>query len=323
MRYFMEPDNEEYRPRMIIWQLNSSVREPADAPDLSTHECLLVLEGIARTAKPIVVLTGGDIIQRRDLLDIVQYGSALGLKIIVEARAEYLSEEILTKFSSCGPKTFRILIENAVQEGRESRFEPTLEFRALEEKVRLMKSAGYEVHLSVTVDTPNVRQLAVNHDYAFRNGADWFYCHLSFEGLPDDSAEPSEQGDPIGGYIEAIAAVKQFSPDHMYFSPQCVKYGYKEFTDSFGTAYEQEGGASVSEWRHWCLGGKTFAFISPTGLVQICAGIGIPCGDLRQKGYDFKQIWEHSEVFQKVRDQVGSCSTTRKALVAEVNNEKK
>ncbi len=319
MHYTMEPEGEKFHPRMIIWQLTDDDRQEGTTGEpslLTTQECLLILESIARLAKPIIVLTGKNVILRRDLYDIVEYGGALGLKVIVEAEAEDLSDEIIRKFSTFGPKTFRILIGNVVKEGQEQRFERTAEFLDLEEKVRTLKKAGFEIHLSLTVGQPDARQLAINHDYAFRNAADGFYCHLSFkEPIQDDEQDP-ETDDTVGDFIESIASVKQYSPDHMYFSPQCVKYGFRDVDDWFPGDDDSDAKGSASEWRHWCLGGKTFAFISERGKVQVCSGLPIPCGDLRNNGYNFQQIWQESEVFQYLRDHDRSCTKTRDTVTA-------
>jgi len=51
-----------------------------------------------------------------------------------------------------------------------------------------------------------------------------------------------------------------------------------------------------------CLGGKTFAFISHVGKVQICGFLDVVCGDLRQENFNFRRIWESSPLFRKLRD---------------------
>ena len=51
-----------------------------------------------------------------------------------------------------------------------------------------------------------------------------------------------------------------------------------------------------------CMGGKSFAFISHRGKLQICGFLDVECGDLRQADYDFKKIWETAEVFRRVRE---------------------
>ena len=53
------------------------------------------------------------------------------------------------------------------------------------------------------------------------------------------------------------------------------------------------------------MGGKSFAFVSHVGKVQICGFLDVACGDLRREAFDFRKIWETSDVFRSVRD-VGS-----------------
>ena len=50
------------------------------------------------------------------------------------------------------------------------------------------------------------------------------------------------------------------------------------------------------------MGGQSFAFISHVGVLQICGFLDAACGDIRQAGYDFKKIWDTSEVFRQMRD---------------------
>jgi radical SAM protein with 4Fe4S-binding SPASM domain len=50
-----------------------------------------------------------------------------------------------------------------------------------------------------------------------------------------------------------------------------------------------------------CMGGKGFAFISHTGIVQICGFLDVPCGDLRATGYDFRGIWRDSAMLKEIR----------------------
>jgi MoaA/NifB/PqqE/SkfB family radical SAM enzyme len=137
--------------------------------------------------------------------------------------------------------------------------------------------------------------------------------------------------------------MKTFSPRDMYFSPQCIRYGHKSNQTFVVNSHDQpaEGSESAglsddpkslfssppSEWLHWCMGGKTFAYIAADGVVQLCAGISAECGNLRDVGYDFGKIWERSSLMQNVREYDWSCTETREQLTrrsdtrAEVNNE--
>ncbi len=49
-----------------------------------------------------------------------------------------------------------------------------------------------------------------------------------------------------------------------------------------------------------CLGGIGFCFVSHVGQVQPCGYLELDCGNIREK--PFREIWENSEIFKKLRD---------------------
>jgi len=320
----MELENgfDDFKPRLIVWQLQSEgesggngVHASPDHPHppglpLSTRECLLIIDAIARTSKPIVVLTGNTIMARPDLHQIVEYGVALGLKMILEAGPEELTEEVLRKFSQFGPRIFRILVGDVIVEDMQTRYRHSTRFEALEATVNRMNAAGFEVHLCVHLKKPDVRSLAFDHDYAMRRKVNGLYCHLSFGPSRRSNGKRRAADENLDLFIEEIAQMKSFSPDQMYFSPQCVRYGYHNA--EHGQPADPDGfHHNATSWHHWCLAGRTYAFIGPDGTVRACAGLEPSCGNLRSNGFNFKKIWESASVFMRLRSDFRSCSQTR------------
>ena len=310
-----EPPRDDLRPRLIVWQLTLSTNDDPENIEpipstrvLSFQECSLIIDSIARTAKPILVLRGKGILRRSDMRDIVEYGLALGLKVIVEAEPEELSEEIIRNYSSFGPKIFRIQLDGGIVEDMDTRFRQSKEFLTLEQSVKRMKEAGYEIHFAAEITNTSIRELAFKHDYAVRKGAKGVYCHFFFGDFHPENDTEDYHEDTVDSFIESIATMKYVSPKNMYFSPQCVKYGIREYSDFTEEDFSDSLRQNFSNWTHWCLAGKSFAFINPEGVVQFCAGIPLPCGDLRANGYNFKEIWEHSEIFERIRQMKLSCS---------------
>jgi hypothetical protein len=284
---------EKYTPRIIVWQLTTTTT----APSFSKQEAIFTIDSIAQTGHPIVVLTGHNVLKFPDLYEIIEYGFALGLKIIIEAPPQDITVEILKRCSSFGKKIFRIIVDDCITENPETRFQEKAELKILRECIRRMRQYNFEIHFSITVHFPDVRKLAFYHDYAIRSSADGLYCHLRFQ--QNDSHGHHHE---ITTFIQSIAKMKGFSPKNMYFSPQCVKYSY----------HKQSGGQTGeknrrSEWNHSCLGGKTFAFINSEGKVLPCEGIPLECGNLRENGFDFTEIWHSSEHFCRLRANKLSC----------------
>ena len=58
------------------------------------------------------------------------------------------------------------------------------------------------------------------------------------------------------------------------------------------------------------MAGDGFVFISHRGILKTCGFLDVPCGDLREWNYDFKQAYWQSNVFRQVRDRnryTGKC----------------
>ena len=295
----------EYRPRLIIWQLvGGEFTRP-----FSTRECLLTIDSIARTARSIVVLTGNHLMRRDDLFEIVSYGSATGLKMIVEVQPEELTPEVLRQYGRFGAKVFRVVLDGEIIEDTDTRYKQSKAFSVLEDAVLRLREAGYEIHFTVTVlvSESNLRELAFKHDFAVRRSANGLYCHLHYKAPQKKAKKGALSG--LHEVIREIAKMKRFSPRNMYVSPQCVRYGVRpEGTpEAIGEGHARAEG----NWMHLCLAGKTFAYINPEGKVQLCIGLPATCGDLRANGYDFEELWVNSPLFQKLRDQGLSCDDTR------------
>lgn len=301
---FAERDK-EFRPRIIVWSLCTTT----DQGSFSTHECMLTIDGIARLAKPIIVFTGVNLLGRPDLYQIVEYGTALGMKIIVEVRGEDLTNGVLHRYAAFGPKLFRLIIDGCVVEGEETRYLQTPQLSELQDAIQRLKKAGYEIHLGATINDVNIRGLAFYHDFAFRSGAHGLFCHLAVKSSDQNGGERHGTDE----VIEALVQMKRLSPANMYVSPQCVKYGQRQLFDEAHDRMRPSREYTI-DWEYWCLGGKSFAFIDAGGVVRVCMSEPLVCGNLRSSEYDFKQLWETSEVFLSIRNHDWTCAETQQRL---------
>ncbi len=301
------------RPRLIVWHLTRNEETPQDnlpIPDvLSERECLLIIDAIVKLQKPIVVLTGPHLMDRPDLIDIVGYGSALGLKMVLEVEPEDLSEQRMQAFRKFGPRTFRLMLDRRIVGDRSTRYRRMPSYFKLEKVVHRLKKMGFELHFGLNIYKPNSRQVAYYLDYAFRRQAMGLFLHLRFDdSVPDDSFLESRRDYTVSSFVKNISLMKPYVPSVLYFSPQCIRYR---------SAYKMNPGDPLPQLhQHWdwtdtCLAGKSYAFIDETGKVRICASLHGECGDLRKNGYNLKDIWFTSEPLLQMRCHKWSCVMTR------------
>jgi hypothetical protein len=315
-----EKKSEELRPRLIVWELTSEdERSVNDSLPLDQHECLLVLDGIARTSKPIIVVKGPSVIYRDNIREIIDYGHTLDLKMIVELQPEELTQDLINHYRSYGVRVFRIILDDRITEDADTRFRQSPQFLVLETAVELLKDNGFELHFSLTLEKSNRRSLAFNLDYAFLKGAKGLYCHLRFPKPAPNQIRTSQYPECIDEFLINIPDMKGRVPNNMYLSPQCVRYIIQ--THDEGEIVESYEEKSL-RWIPTCLAGRTFGFLDAYGKLYFCQGADVVVGDLRSNGYDFKSLWFRSDLLSELRSKCRSCSETR-LFIEETKSHKK
>src|SRR5881628_3414067 len=104
----------ERTPFLIIWETTracdlqcrhcrASARPDRDAGELTTEEAECLLRQAAWMGVPIVVLSGGDPLKRRDLSHLVRFGADLGLRMAtIPAATPLLTEDVVRDLKRSG-----------------------------------------------------------------------------------------------------------------------------------------------------------------------------------------------------------------------------
>lgn len=101
-------------PFIVIWEMTqacqlaclhcrASARPFRDAAELSTGEAMQLLDDIRAMGRPLVVLTGGDPLERPDVVRIVEYGTSLGLRVaLTPSGTPRMTEDVLAELRDAG-----------------------------------------------------------------------------------------------------------------------------------------------------------------------------------------------------------------------------
>src|SRR3990170_1069986 len=94
--------------RMVAWELTRSCnlacghcRASAEfgpyPGELSTLECLRVMDEIALVSKPVIILTGGEPLMRSDVFDLATHGTEKGFRMVMATNGTLITEETIPK----------------------------------------------------------------------------------------------------------------------------------------------------------------------------------------------------------------------------------
>jgi AdoMet-dependent heme synthase len=159
-------------PFLVIWETTQAcdlacvhcraeARPCRDLEELSTVEAMLLMNAVRGFGRPLFVLTGGDPFKRPDLLDIVEHGAQIGLRMgLTPSATPLVTSEALRKLRDAGLSRLAISIDGPTAEihdrfrGMPGSFERSLE----------ILEAARELGLSTQVNTTVTRSSARDFD---------------------------------------------------------------------------------------------------------------------------------------------------------------
>jgi radical SAM protein len=119
-------------PFLVIWELTRACdlacrhcraeavvnRHPLE---LSTAEGLRLLEQVRRFGQPLLVLTGGDPLKRPDVVELVEYGTSLGLRVaMTPSGTPLMTERTLRQLRRAGLSRLAVSLDGATADSHDT-----------------------------------------------------------------------------------------------------------------------------------------------------------------------------------------------------------
>ena len=269
--------------------------------ELDTKESLKLIDQIAETGNPIVILTGGEPLLRPDIFEIASYGTQKGLRMVMAPNGTLVTEDIAKKMAESGIKRISISLDGAEKASHDA-------FRAVDgaydgamQGIRNAKKAGIEFQINTTITKKNLTQIPDILATAEKLGA---VAHHIFLLVPtgrgkyitDQEISAEEYEKTLNWFYDQrektpLQLKATCAPHYYRILRQRAKEEGKKIT------FESHGLDAVTRG---CLGGIGFCFVSHTGTVQPCGFLHTDCGNVRENS--FAEIWNSSQTFLELRD---------------------
>ena len=278
----------------------SSEKGPYEG-ELERQKSLELLDQIAVTGKPIVILTGGEPLLREDVFDLARYGSGLGLRMVMATNGTLLTPSITKEIADSGIKRVSISLDGASAEDHDRFRNVPGAFDSAVKGISLLKEGGIEFQINTTVTRHNLDQVEKILSMAMELGAS---AHHIFLLVPTGRAR-----DMVNQEIDAIEYerllhwfynMRDKTPLHL--KATCAPHYYRILRQEAGRKGEKVDFQTygLDAVTRGCLGGTAFCFISHDGIVQPCGYLELNCGDVKEAPFDL--IWQNSDIFKELRD---------------------
>jgi radical SAM protein len=221
------------RPFMVIWETTNACDlacrhcraeaiSEVEPGTLTTAEGKMLLDQIDAFGKPrpLVILTGGDPFKREDLVELVAYGTEIGLPIAVSpSGTPLLNRENLARVKEAGAKAISLSIDGSTPERHDYFRRVEGSFRMTVDGWKAALDVGLKVQLNTTVtrynldDLPNIFKLA--QDIGVMTWS-LFFLVPTGRGKVEDEVTPREYEDVMNWLYDAskLMSVKTTEGHH-------------------------------------------------------------------------------------------------------------
>src|SRR5512135_3050303 len=305
----------EFSPKWIAWEItrrcnlrcvhcrSSSEMEAKGHPDFSTSEAFRVIDDIVSYAKPVVVLSGGEPLVRKDVFEIAQYGTGKGLRMCLATNGTLVDDEICVKIRASGIRIVSLSLDGS-EEGVHDDFRNQKgAFAGTLNAARLFKKHGTEFIVNSSFTRRNQEEIPKVYRLAKELGATAWYMFMIV---------PTGRGEEIMNELISKEDYEEILDWHyqqekmeedILMRPTCAPHYYRivpQKAKAEGVKFERRSLTFSTGGGKGCIAAQTICLIDCFGNVKPCSYFHRTAGNV--KTTPFREIWENSEIFKDLRD---------------------
>lgn len=300
-------------PRLIFWELTkrcnlncAHCRAEADdteyTGELETASIKRIIDEISSNYSPILVLTGGEPLYRKDIFEIASHASGKGLRTALATNGTLINEKTAAEIKKSGIMRASISIDGSTAASHDSFRGVPGAFDGAVNGARLLKKAGVEFQFNTTITKRNADEIEKILELAISEKASALHAFML---VPVGCGIEIAETDMIDSqrYEEILRWFCRKSKEAgIEFKATCAPHYYRiirQMAKEEGRTltFETDGMAAMTRG---CLAGTGVCFISHRGEVQPCGYLPVSAGNVTQT--PFREIWEDSALFNELRD---------------------
>jgi radical SAM protein with 4Fe4S-binding SPASM domain len=261
--------------------------------ELTTREAFLLIDRISLVNPEVMlILSGGEPLLREDLFELSTYATGKGMMVVLGSNGLLIDDAAAKKMRQSGVSGISISLDSVGPEIHDSVRSCAGAWEKAVAAIRRCRDAGLAVQINAVVTTKNYNEMPALISFSRSLGAKVFspfflVCTGRGEKLTDLS--PAQYEQVLSRIVE-----EQKRYDDMKIRTRCAPTLRRILNEKNPRSSLLKTGAGQ------CRAGSSYCRISPEGDVTACPYMPVSAGNVRER--EFKDIWEHSELFDSLRN---------------------
>ena len=305
---------EEFVPKWIAWEVTQkcnlkcvhcrcSSDEASSEGDFTTEEGKKLLTEIAQFSKPVVVLSGGEPLLRKDIFELADFGSSLGLRMCMATNGALVDDEMCRKMRQVDIKMVSLSLDGSSA--------------AIHDDFRQCPGAFDGVIRAAEAFRRNGQKFLINSSFTKRNQADipevfrlakslgataWYMFMIVPTGRGEEIMNELISKDDYEEILEWHYQQEK-NEDAILMRPTCAPHYYRvapQRAKAEGVTFERRSLSFSTGGGKGCIAAQSICLIDCFGNVKPCSYFPRIAGNVKET--PFREIWENSSLFQELRD---------------------
>jgi radical SAM protein with 4Fe4S-binding SPASM domain len=290
----------------------------ADRSELGTEDCFRVIDEIAAFAPEcLTILTGGEPLLRRDILEIVRRAAERELWVVVGTNGVRISENVAGRLAEAGARGLSLSLD-ALDAERHDRFRNVRgAWQNTVEGAQILNRIGLPFIVQTTAGSHNLGELDAIADFAYERLAakvwNLYFLVPTGRGQFVSDMTPA-QYDQV---LAALYRIQRRYSGRMLVNAKCAPHYIKTLlenarfpaedgepasaphAESEGTLANSSPIRTYSGGAGGCPAGTHYMGIRPNGDVTPCPYLPVFAGNLRRAA--LADLWTSSDLFADIR----------------------
>ncbi len=249
-----------------------------------------MIDNLSENGKPVLILSGGEPLFRKDIFEIAAYAKSKGLPVALSTNGTLVTKDMARKIKESGVYYASISLDGACAETHDT-FRGAGNFEKSLRGLANLREQGIKVQINFTVTKKNVNETARIYDLARESGACALYLFLLVPvgcgvEIVDSQMLSSEE---VEEWLKWVNVKERENPFEI--RAICAPHFYR--------VKSQETNTPPSDKRLGCLAGINICFVSHKGEVYPCGYLPASAGNVRST--PLSDIWNESKLFKSFR----------------------
>mgnify|MGYP004702813499 CR=1 FL=1 len=307
-------DTTEYIPKWIAWESTqrcnltcvhcrcSSDMQSSEG-DFTTAEAFKLIDDICEVSTPVMVLSGGEPLLRKDIFEIAKYGTSKGLRMCMATNGTLITDAVCAQMKEADIKMVSLSLDGSSAAIHDDFRSCPGAFDGVVRAAETLKRNGIKFLINSSFTKRNQQDIGATFKVAKGLGATaWYMFMIVPTGRGEEimneliSAEDYEE-------ILAWHYQQEKGEDDILMRPTCAPHYYRivpQMAKAEGVDFQRRSLTFSTGGGKGCIAAQTICLIDCFGNLKPCSYFHSSVGNVKQ--IPFRELWYSSEVFNDLRD---------------------